>query len=418
MTTENISTSNVDKEKLIEGKPRKNIILVILGIVFLFAVVMTYINNSTKKEEASVNKEETDEKKITEASKKTISIEELTGKIERNKPKEEVESETIAKLKYDLEKEKSNKAKLDTSVTQSKVNNSNLNNANIVDEKTAHEELVATSPIYLPSRGSGLKNELTDNMQDVLNKLYQDQGKRIDDANIQAPAGENGATNSLNSQLTTHQDRNTSWLTDQSSTDYTHAPVKVNPAKNADNTIYEGTIIPVAVSQITSSDFPGKFKTVTTRPIYSKSGKILLAKGSTVLGIANTNVRPGQERVQAAFYRIITPKKDSIYLSGMQGVDEQGVIGVNGDVNNHYFKIFASSFGVALIQSLLTKNDNSVNVNNPSGDVTIETGAVKTIGDVATAQLERNKTIAPTITLKAGQEFNITVTKDILIENI
>jgi type IV secretion system protein VirB10 len=415
---ENIALSE-EKEKLVAGKPRRNIYVVLVGMALVFTIGFAIFDQYNKSGETENDKEVANKLKVDESNSKSLSIEDMTKKVEREKPKDVRESEEVARLKQDLEKEKRkslnqlNSAQVNKSSDSTNIDANEANSA-YDNEKTRHVDAVSTSAIYSASSNSVSKKQPSD-IDDEITKLYKEQNERLMNlGNVSIP--NDSEITKADIPVTLKQDKDEQWLKNQSKLDATHQPIKVSKGSYPDKTIYESTVIPVVVSQVTSSDFPGKFKVATTRPIYSKSGKELLSKGSTILGMANTDVRPGQQRVQAAFYRIITPKGDSIYLPGMQGVDEEGIIGIKGDVNNHYFKMFASSFGIAFIQSLMTKNDSSVNVNNPSGSVSITTGAIETLGDVARTNLERNKTIPPTITLLPGMEFNITVVKDIVID--
>lgn len=428
MAEQTITNNGDEKKELMSGKPRKNAFIIILAILIVVAGVFNYFNNKSISQDETVKQEGLNEKKIKDSAQKSISIEEMTKAVERSEPTSSASNEEIDKLKKDLDKEKSRNKSIE-SLNNPPVNNShngdgyasvNGTNPNSPEElKRRNEEMIAGSQIYYSSTNKkGLLG--LDQGGDEIQNLYKEQNNLLRDTLNQGSnvPDEKESSDILGKHPILKQDQDANWLKEQSQSQNSRQleAVRVTKAINPNKTIYEGTVLPVAVTQVTSSDFPGKFAVKTTRPVYSRNGQVLLDRGATILGVANTNVRPGQERVQAAFYRIITNKGDSIYLSGMQGVDEEGVIGLNGDINNHYFKMFAASFGVALLQNIIQKNDNGITVNNPSGDVSISTGAVETLGDIAKTQLERNKTLPPTIKLIAGKEFNITVVKDIIVD--
>ena len=117
----------------------------------------------------------------------------------------------------------------------------------------------------------------------------------------------------------------------------------------------------------------------------------------------------------AAFTRIIRPDGSSINLAGMPGADQIGQAGLQGDVNNHFWKMFSSSFLIAGVSWLFDKNsDNTVVVNNSTTQTPTEmTGEI--LKDVSKTILDRNTTIQPTITIEKGQKLNVVVNKDISI---
>jgi type IV secretion system protein TrbI len=47
--------------------------------------------------------------------------------------------------------------------------------------------------------------------------------------------------------------------------------------------------------------------------------------------------------------RIIFPNGESIDLQGMPGMDRQGYAGFNGNVNNHYLRLFGSAILMSII---------------------------------------------------------------------
>ncbi|CAM5523747.1 type IV secretion system protein VirB10 [Thauera mechernichensis] len=146
-----------------------------------------------------------------------------------------------------------------------------------------------------------------------------------------------------------------------------------------------------------------------------RSSTLMIPKGSKLIGQYNADIRIGQERMMAAFSRIIRPDGSSINLAGMPGADQIGQAGLHGDVNNHFWKMFSSSFLIAGVSWLFDKNsDNRVIVNNSTTQTPMEmTGEI--LKDISKTILDRNTSIPPTITVEKGQKLNIIVNKDISI---
>ena len=103
------------------------------------------------------------------------------------------------------------------------------------------------------------------------------------------------------------------------------------------------------------------------------------------------------------------PNGFSFDLPAAQGSDLTGASGVTGDVNNHFWKMFSTSFCTAWLSDRVSP----VNI-------TVGTGGTNTTGstaglvllDVSKTILDRNRSIPPTITVDQGTRINVEVKKD------
>lgn len=174
-------------------------------------------------------------------------------------------------------------------------------------------------------------------------------------------------------------------------------------------TLHQGKVIPAVLGRQVNSDLPGALTAFTTVDVYDSlgNGVLLIPKGSSLVGRYNSDIKIGQERVMFAFNRIILPDGSAFDLPAAQGSDLTGAAGAEGDVNNHFFKMFASSFLIAW---------SADRVNQPTA-VTLQGGATtspagQVLVDVGRTVLERNRNIPPTITLAQGTRINVEVAKD------
>jgi type IV secretion system protein VirB10 len=180
--------------------------------------------------------------------------------------------------------------------------------------------------------------------------------------------------------------------------------------------IHQGTIIPVSLLGEINSDLPGQFSALVTIDVYdSISGEaLLIPKGSKLVGRYNNDIRPGQERVMSAFTRLIRPDGSSIDLGGMASADALGQAGTSDEVDNHFWKMFSSSFLIGGVAWLFEKDQpSSVVTGNNTQSFGREAGRI--FGDVARTILERNRNIPPTLIIRKGHKFTVQVSRDIAI---
>lgn len=175
--------------------------------------------------------------------------------------------------------------------------------------------------------------------------------------------------------------------------------------------LLQGKIIPAVLTRDINSDLPGEVTACSTIDVYDSivSQYLLVPRGSCFVGRYQNAVRAGQERLMFAFTRLMLPDGQSMDLPGMSGADLAGSAGVEGDVNNHFFKTFSASFLVAILAERAERGKTA-----PQG--TTSPGAVSAAGqvlvDVGSTILQRNRSIPPTITVDKGTRINIDVTRD------
>ncbi len=94
-------------------------------------------------------------------------------------------------------------------------------------------------------------------------------------------------------------------------------------------------------------------------------------------------------------------------LPGATGSDVAGQAGIDGDVDRHFFR----SFGAALLLGVLADQVTRVAA-LPNGGTSGQ-GGVSATGqvfiDTARAELERHKSIPPTVTVDEGSRINVEV---------
>lgn len=181
----------------------------------------------------------------------------------------------------------------------------------------------------------------------------------------------------------------------------------------SDLVLHQGRVIPAVLGRQINSDLPGRITAYTTVDIYDSLGKgqLLIPKGSTLDGKYDADVKVGQSRILFAFERLILPDGTSFDLPPAPGSDLRGAAGITGDVNNHFLKMFASSFFIAFLADKTTPPQNVTNIGT-SGSASGAAGEV--LVDVSKSILDRNKVIPPTITVDQGTRINVEVVADMV----
>lgn len=99
----------------------------------------------------------------------------------------------------------------------------------------------------------------------------------------------------------------------------------------------------------------------------------------------------------------------SMMLDGLGGADPNGEAGVSADVNNHFFKIFGSTFLIAGVAELVSRHESqpsgsTINING--GAVTgLSSAAGQAVAQTTQTILQRNANIQPTLRLDPGQKL-------------
>ena len=179
--------------------------------------------------------------------------------------------------------------------------------------------------------------------------------------------------------------------------------------------IKAGDFIPAILQTGINSDLPSK----TIVAIVSENvrdtirGKhILIPQGTKIIGVYDSSITFGQERLLIIWQRLIFLNGKTIGLDNMQGVDLSGKAGITGDVNNHFSTllkgvILSSIMGSAGAIVTERKNDWRGAAAEGAGE------QIVTIGDNFA---ERALSRQPTITIEPGTRFNIIVHSDLILE--
>ncbi len=218
----------------------------------------------------------------------------------------------------------------------------------------------------------------------------------------------------------------------------------VNKLDRPDALVTAGTMINAVLVTAIQSDLPGQVKAVTSEDVYSLDGRrVLIGKGSQLIGEYRSGLAQGQTRVFIVWTRIIGTGAAGTYSVqlGSIGTDPLGRAGTTGFVDNHYVERFGAAImlsvigGVAQYVSTLGQSAtqatsfSTTTIDPTTGAQTTTTtqpvttaiqarqiGAqqtAQTLTDLANQALRSSINIPPTVYVDQGARISVFVRRDL-----
>jgi type IV secretion system protein TrbI len=176
--------------------------------------------------------------------------------------------------------------------------------------------------------------------------------------------------------------------------------------------------IPVLTIEKLNSDRPGTASLLVTEDVYdSVTGTcLMIPKGSKITAPYSSDIRVGAESILVAGTELRLPNGKEVPLNGAEGADQDGEAGFSGGVNNHFLKIFGTSFLTAILVGVFDHNSTVATTASPYGVTQVGSTAGQVAAQTSQSVLSRYQSIPPTITIKPGLRFMIKVNQDIHLE--
>ena len=188
----------------------------------------------------------------------------------------------------------------------------------------------------------------------------------------------------------------------------TQAEVIANPS----NTIIQGTMIQAVMETALDSSLPGQTRAVVSEDVFSFDGaRLLIPRGSRLIGRYRAGVDIAQRRVTIAWDRIILPDNQTIQISSFGG-DELGRSGVTGFVDTRFDERFGSAALISLISA--APSAAAANVQDESAaDVLEDVG--DDLADATDSVIGDYLSIGPVIYVDQGARVTVMVDRDLEI---
>lgn len=174
---------------------------------------------------------------------------------------------------------------------------------------------------------------------------------------------------------------------------------------NRATTVPQGTLIPAVLETALDSTRPGLARAIVSHDVRGFDGtRILIPRGSRLIGEYDSDVRPGQHRALVNWVRLIRPDGVTIAI-GSPGSDPLGRTGTRARVNSHFLARFAG----AILQSVLDIGVNVAAARAGNGAVVVLPGAVQN----STGQVVQPQQVTPTLTVRRATSITIFVARDL-----
>jgi len=178
--------------------------------------------------------------------------------------------------------------------------------------------------------------------------------------------------------------------------------------------VQAGAVIPAALITGIRSDLPGQVTAQVTENVFdSPSGRFLLIpQGSKLVGVYDSQISFGQDRVLLVWTRLIMPNGRSIVLERQAGADTQGFSGLEDEVDQHWGRVAMA----AALSTVLGVGAELGATNNDSAVVTaLRRGTTDSLNQTGQQVVRRNLNIQPTITIRPGFPVRVIVNRDLVL---
>lgn len=188
----------------------------------------------------------------------------------------------------------------------------------------------------------------------------------------------------------------------------TQAEVIANPS----NTVIQGTMIQAVMETAIDSSLPGQTRAIISEDIFSYDGtRLLIPRGSRLIGRYRSGVEIAQRRVTIAWDRIILPNSQSVQISSFGG-DELGRSGVTGFVDTRFGERFGSTTLISIITAAPSIAAARLNDETTAG-VLEDVG--DDLADATDSVIGEYLSIGPVIYVDQGARVTVMVDRDLEI---
>jgi type IV secretion system protein VirB10 len=178
--------------------------------------------------------------------------------------------------------------------------------------------------------------------------------------------------------------------------------------------VQAGAVIPAALITGIRSDLPGQVTAQVTEHVYdSPTGRYLLVpQGSKLIGVYDSQVAFGQDRILLVWTRLILPNGRSIVLERQPAADPQGFAGLEDEVDHHWSRLF-----MAAALSTLLGVGSELGASDTESELfrALRRGGSTSLNQTGQQVVRRNLNIQPTLTIRPGFPVRVIVNRDLVL---
>jgi len=188
----------------------------------------------------------------------------------------------------------------------------------------------------------------------------------------------------------------------------TQAEVIANPS----NTVVQGTMIQAVTETALDSSLPGQIRAIISEDVHSYDGsRVLIPRGSRLIGRYRSGLNVGQQRVTVAWDRIILPTNQTVTISSFGG-DELGRSGVTGFVDTRFGERFGSAALISILGAVPAVAASQID-DDVSSDVAEDVG--DDLQDATDDVMSDYLSLGPVIYVDQGARITVMVDRDLEI---
>ncbi|HFC7422683.1 TPA: type IV secretion system protein VirB10 [Neisseria meningitidis] len=182
--------------------------------------------------------------------------------------------------------------------------------------------------------------------------------------------------------------------------------------KNRDMLLAKGTIVTCNMATKLETQIAGQTACVIPNNIYSENGNVvLLDRGTVVEGEYQKVAEVGRTRIFVLWTRARTPNGVVINLDSAAS-DKLGGAGMDGYVNNHWFKRFGNAIMFSLIQDGVSTGFNRLEKSQTAQTVIYENSQDAT-NKIVEEIIKSTANLPPTIYRNQGDKVGIYISRDL-----
>ncbi len=165
------------------------------------------------------------------------------------------------------------------------------------------------------------------------------------------------------------------------------------------HTVVQGTFVPAVLETALDSDLPGYARAVVSQDVRSFDGtRVLVPRGSRLVGQYKSNVANGQKRAYLLWSRLLRPDGVSLALAS-PATDFAGNTGLAGDVDTHFLERFGSAVMLSVVDLFAA--------------IGSATAIISGSQSAAAVAAQRDGQIPPTIRVPQGTPIRVFIARDL-----
>lgn len=182
--------------------------------------------------------------------------------------------------------------------------------------------------------------------------------------------------------------------------------------KNRNMLLAKGTVITCNMVTRLETEIAGQTACVIPNDIYSENGNVLLLERGTVVEGEYQNVAAvGRTRIFVLWTRARTPYGVTINLDSA-AADRLGGAGMDGEVDNHWFKRFGSALMFSLIQDGIATGLKRLE-KSKSAQTLVYENSEESVDEIVKEILKSTANIPPTIYRNQGDKVGLYISRDL-----